>query len=118
MIAKSFRKFISENDKVNDYENVREELFKVLIDKDTMSTTEFMKVFRGILLDLEKSEEKLKMLVSTKKMTQSEADDKMREFKRMKNNARRKVDELINQIVEDIEAWEKYYDELEEYNKI
>jgi len=117
MIAKSFRKFISENDKVNDYENVREELFKVLIDKDTMSTTEFMKVFRGILLDLEKSEEKLKMLVSTKKMTQSEADDKMREFKRMKNNARRKVDELIDQIVEDIESWERYYDELEEYNR-
>jgi hypothetical protein len=117
MIAKSFRKFINENSKVDDYENVKEELFKVLIDKETMSTTEFMKIFKGILLDLEKSEQKLKMLVKSEKITQSEADDKMREFKRMKNNARRKVDELIDQIVEDIEAWEKYYDELEEYNR-
>jgi hypothetical protein len=117
LIAVTFRKFVNENSKVNDYENVKEELFKVLIDKETMSTEEFMRIFKGILIDIKKSEDKLKKLVSSNKMTQSEADDKLREFKRLKANARRKVDQLIDQIVEDIEAWERYYDELEEYNK-
>jgi hypothetical protein len=117
LIAVTFRKFVNENSKVNDYENVKEELFKVLIDKETMSTGEFMRIFKGILIDIKKSEDKLKKLVTSNKMTQSEADDKLREFKRLKANARRKVDELIDQIVEDIEAWERYYDELEEYNR-
>lgn len=116
-IARDFRAFLNQNPNIDKYQNIREELFKVLIDKKTMSTEEFLNVFRGILIDIEKSEKMLNDLVSKEKLTQSDADAKLAEFKRLKSNARRKIDGLIIDIISNIEAWQNYYQEKERYEK-
>ena len=91
-IAKDFRAFLNKNSKIDEYPNIREELFKKLIDKETMPTEEFLELFRGILSN--------------------------------KPFARRKIDKMIDEIIESIEEMERYnremeqyYKDLEEYNK-
>ena len=84
-LAKDFRDFINQNRKVHDYPNVKEELFKILIDKDTMPTEEFLELFRGILSK--------------------------------KPFARKKIDQMIDEVIESIEEIERYNIEMEEYNR-
>jgi hypothetical protein len=84
-IARDFRTFVNKNPKVDEYPNIKEELFKKLIDKETMPTEEFLELFRGILSN--------------------------------KPFARRKIDKMIDEIIESIEEMERYNAEMEQYQK-
>ena len=84
-IARDFRTFVNKNPRVDEYPNIKEELFKKLIDKETMPTEEFLELFRGILSN--------------------------------KPFARRKIDKMIDEIIESIEEMERYNAEMEQYQK-
>ena len=84
-VARDFRRFLNVNKNIDKYPNIREELYKILIDKNTMPTKEFLKLFKGIL---------------------SNTDE-----------ARRKIDVLINKAIENIEVYNNYLAELDQYEK-
>jgi len=84
-IANDFRDFVNKNPKVKEYTNIKEELFRMLIDENTMPTKEFLELFRGILSN--------------------------------KPFARRKIDRMIDEIIESIEEMERYNREMEQYKK-
>ena len=54
-IASDLRDFVNENSKVDKYPNVREELWKLMIDKETMPTDQFLELMRGILSKTDKA---------------------------------------------------------------
>ena len=106
-IATDFRKFVQANRKWDNYPNIKEELFKKMLDKKTMPTDEFLKMFRGILA-----------YSMPKDHPQYEKLSKDIPF------ARKTVDKLINEVIERIEdimeqekEEERYRKEMEEYDR-
>lgn len=99
-IAKDFRKFIQANRKSDNYPNIREDLFKKLIDKDTISTKDFLRMFRGILAySMRKDHPEYEKLAKDIPF------------------ARRIVDKFIDQLLEEFEDEKQYQKDLEEYEK-
>jgi hypothetical protein len=48
-VAADLRDFVNENPNIDRYPNIREELFKIMIDKETMPVKDFLELMRGIL---------------------------------------------------------------------
>jgi hypothetical protein len=63
-IASDLRDFVNQNDKVDKYPNVREELWKLMIDKESMPTDEFLELMRGILSKTEKAKREVDRLLT------------------------------------------------------
>jgi hypothetical protein len=88
-IASDLRDFVNKNEKIDRLPNLREELWKHMLDRRTMPTDEFLLFMRGILANTDE--------------------------------ARRKVDNLIDKLIKKIEdekeAWDKYDRDMEEYNR-
>ncbi len=63
-IAADLRDFVNQNDKIDLYPNVREELWKTMIDKDTMSTDDFISLMRGILSKTPEARTKVDRLIN------------------------------------------------------
>lgn len=63
-IAADLRDFVNQNDKIDLYPNVREELWKTMIDKDTMSTDNFISLMRGILSKTPEARYKVDRLIN------------------------------------------------------
>ena len=63
-IAADLRDFVNQNDKIDLYPNVREELWKTMIDKDTMSTDNFISLMRGILSKTPEARSKVDRLIN------------------------------------------------------
>lgn len=63
-IAADLRDFVNQNDKIDLYPNVREELWKTMIDRDTMSTDEFISLMRGILSKTPEARNKVDRLIN------------------------------------------------------
>ena len=83
-IASDIRDFVNVNPKIDTYPNIREELWKAMIDKKAMPTDMFLELIKGILSKTEQ--------------------------------ARIKVDALINQIIEKIKNEKDYNDQMDQYN--
>jgi hypothetical protein len=88
-IASDIRDFINLNDKVSKHPNVREEVYKILIDRNTMSTDDFLKLIKGILS--KKEEARIKV-------------DKI-------------IDEAIRNISDYKDSIDKYNQDMEKYNR-
>ena len=88
-IASDIRDFINLNDKVSKHPNVREEVYKILIDRNTMSTDDFLKLIKGILS--KKEEARIKV-------------DKI-------------IDEAIKNISDYKDSMDKYNQDMEKYNR-
>lgn len=86
-IAMDIRDFVNKNPKIDTYPNLREELWKVMVDKKTMPVDEFLKLIKGILNNTEKA----------------------------KNDINRLLDSVINKIKSEKEAEEKYQRDMEEW---
>jgi hypothetical protein len=63
-IAADLRDFVNKSTRIDDFPNVREELFKLMIDKKTMPTSEFLELMRGILSNTSEARLKVDSLVS------------------------------------------------------
>jgi hypothetical protein len=63
-IAADLRDFVNQNDKIDLYPNVREELWKTMVDKDTMSTDDFIALMRGILSKTPEARTKVDRLIN------------------------------------------------------
>jgi len=63
-IAADLRDFVNQNDKIDLYPNVREELWKTMVDKDTMSTDDFISLMRGILSKTPEARTKVDRLIN------------------------------------------------------
>ncbi|NBO22235.1 hypothetical protein EBU94_02680 [bacterium] len=48
-VAADVRDFVNENPNIDKYPNIREELFKLMVDKETMPVKDFLELMRGIL---------------------------------------------------------------------
>jgi hypothetical protein len=48
-VAADLRDFVNENPNIDRYPNIREELFRLMIDKETMPVKDFLELMRGIL---------------------------------------------------------------------
>lgn len=84
-IAADLRDFINENPKVDLFQNVREEVWKEMVDERKIPTQEFLDLMKGIL---SKTQE-----------------------------ARRKIDSIIDNVIKKLESREKYKRDLEEYER-
>jgi hypothetical protein len=88
-IASDLRDFVNENSKINKYPNIREELYKMMIDRETMSTEKFLSLMRGILSN----------------------DDSVRP------QVDKLIDDVIKNIEEEKELNSKYDRDMEDYNR-
>lgn len=106
-IATDFRKFVQANRKWDNYPNIKEELFKLMLDKKTMPTEEFLRAFRGILAySMKKDHPEYEKLAKDIPFARKTIDKLIDE-----------VIESIEQKIEDDEAEAKYQKELAEYEK-
>ncbi|NBO22327.1 hypothetical protein EBU94_03165 [bacterium] len=63
-IAADFRDFINESPNIDKHNNIREEFFKLMFDKETMSTEECLELMRGILSKTPEARTKVEKLIS------------------------------------------------------
>lgn len=71
-IASDLRDFINENKNIDKYPNIREEVYRMMVDKETMPTKEFLELMRGILSKTEKARRIVDSIIS---MVIKEMDD-------------------------------------------
>lgn len=88
-IASDLRDFINLNPRTATQPNVREELYKLMIDKQTMPTVDFLKLMKGILAKSPEARVKVDEL----------------------------IERVLTKIRDDKEALDRYNRELEEYNR-
>lgn len=88
-IASDLRDFINLNPRTATQPNVREELYKLMIDKQTMPTADFLKLMKGILAKSPEARVKVDEL----------------------------IERVLTKIRDDKEAMDRYNQELEEYNR-
>lgn len=63
-IASDLRDFINENKDIDKYPNIREEVYRMMVDKETMPTTQFLELMRGILSKTEKARRDVDRLIA------------------------------------------------------
>lgn len=88
-LAADLRDFINKNENVDKYPNIREEVYKMMMDKQTIPTKDFLELMRGILNGTDKART---------------AVDRM-------------VNKVIDMIKKEKEAEEEYQREMEEYER-
>jgi len=105
-IAADLRDFINENPKVDLFPDVRFEVYKMMVDKRTMATTEFLKFMEGILDNTKEARKKMDELID--EVTKRLGSEKEKN---------RKAEEYKNQMEEYNRQMEEYEREMEEYNR-
>jgi hypothetical protein len=63
-IAADLRDFVNKNPKIDTYPNIREELWKVMIDRKTMPTEKFLELMRGILSETKEARIEIDILIN------------------------------------------------------
>jgi hypothetical protein len=88
-VASDLRDFVNENNKVDKYPNVREELWKLMIDKESMPTDQFLELMRGILSKTDKAKrdvdrllDKVIKMIEEEKAGLDDYNKKMDEYER------------------------------------
>lgn len=79
-IASDLRDFVNQNEKVDTYPNVREELYKLMVDKETMPTKDFLELMRGILAKTDRARSAVDRLINKVIETIKEDKDAMRKY--------------------------------------
>lgn len=98
-LAADLRDFVNENPKIDKYPNLREFLWELMIDKNTMSSEEFVELFRGILSKTDKARKIIDAMIDQVIEEQEEYNKAMQKYQRELDEYNRKLAEY--------EAWEK-----------
>ena len=88
-IAKDLMNFVNQNERIDEIPNLREEFFRTLLDRESMSTENFLNLIKGILTKSDEARAKV---------------DSM-------------IDELINELDYDNQM-KKYEEDMKEYESI
>jgi hypothetical protein len=105
-IAADLRDFVNESPLVDKYPNLREELWKHMVDVETMPTQEFLDLMRGILAKTPEARKKVDKLleeVSKKLDKRAQIDADLRRYEIEMEKYKR-----------DLAEWEKKYGHLEQ----
>lgn len=105
-IAADLRDFINENPKVDQFPDARFEVYKMMVDKRTMATTEFLKFMEGILDNTKEARKKMDELIDEVTKRLGSEKEKIR-----------KAEEDRKQMEEYDKQMEEYEREMEEYNR-
>lgn len=96
-IAADLRDFINQNSDIDKYPNVRAELWKLMVDKETMPTNEFLELMRGILAKTPEARTKVDRLI--KKVIDTLDSEKGAEDQYQRD---------LQQYERDLKDWEKH----------
>lgn len=92
-VAADIRDFVNKSPRINEHSNIREELFKMLIDKETMPTNKFLSLMRGVLSNKEEARVQIDNLVSKiADMIKTEKEDMLRYNREMDEYEKSKKD--------------------------
>ncbi|NBO22325.1 hypothetical protein EBU94_03155 [bacterium] len=122
-IAADLRDFINENSKTDLFPNVRLEVYRIMVDKRTMPTDEFLKFMEGILDNTKEAREKMDKIIDKviKGLTaESENISNIKNYeKQMKDFAKRQKDyeKEMEEYNRQLEEYERKMKEYEEQNK-
>ena len=100
-IASDLRDFINENKDIDKYSNIREEVYRMMVDKETMPTAQFLELMRGILSKTPKARRDIDRLVAKVikekedmdqyKKDMEEYNRQMKEYEEQKNKPQPKA---------------------------
>jgi hypothetical protein len=96
-VASDLRNFVNKSPRINEYPNIREELFKMLVDKETMPTSKFLELMRGILSETDTARSEINRLVA-------KVADTIKQEKEVESKYERDMEEYERQMME----WEEY----------
>ncbi len=96
-IASDLRDFVNKSPRIDQFPNIREELFKMLVDKETMSTKKFLELMRGILSNTDEARVQVDRYVA-------QIADRIKEEKDAESKYQRDMEEYERQMRE----WEEY----------
>jgi hypothetical protein len=105
-IAADIRDFVNKNPKIDTYPNIREEIWKLMIDRKTMPTEKFLELIRGILSDTEKARIDVDILINKvveKIKNEKEYKEKLDQYESDMEDYNRKMEEYNRKMKE----WEE-----------
>jgi hypothetical protein len=106
-IAADLRDFVNLNPKTDMFKNVREELWKYMIDENTLPTGEFLDLMKGILAKTPEARVKVDSLI-----------DKVIEKLQKRAKYLKELEEYNRKMVEYEREMEEYNRKMEAYNKM
>lgn len=98
-IAADLRDFINENPK-SDIAGVREEVWKVMVDEDTMSAEEFLALFRGILAKTPEARKKIDDMIDRIAPKYEKFNRELEEYQKQMAEYNRQMKEYEKQMAE------------------
>jgi hypothetical protein len=119
-IAADLREFINENSKVSLFPDVRYEVYRLMVDKRTMPTSEFLKFMEGILSKTKEAREKMDEIIDLviKRLTSEKKNDSNKDkHKKEMEEYNKKMAEYEKEMEEYNRKMEEYEKEMEEYNR-
>lgn len=93
LIASDLTQFVNQNPKTNKFPNVKEEVWKIMCDKDTMSSDEFVDFFKGILMKTDEARKKMDSIIDSVVRNLERWHKEMDEYKRQMEEYERKKKE-------------------------
>ena len=102
-IAADLRDFVNQNPNIDKYPSVRAELWKLMVDKETMPTNEFLELMRGILAKSPEARTKIDRLI--KKVIDTLDSEKEAEDKYQRD---------MEQYERDLKGWQEYKTEKDD----
>jgi hypothetical protein len=116
MVAADIRDFINQNENVEKYPNVREIVWKNMIDKKTMPSEEFLELVKGILSNSEKARIKVDTLIN-KIVKGIKAEEDYKEAEARYQEELKQYEEDMKKYEEDMKKWEEVEKKRKEKSK-
>ena len=91
-IAKDFFTFLSENERIDEIPNLREEFFRTLLDRQTMETKDFLELVKGILMKTPEARAKVDSMIDDL-INDLDYDNQMKKYEEDMRDYERKMKE-------------------------
>lgn len=109
-IAKDIMAFISKNERIDEFPNLREEFFRTILDRETMETKEFLDLIKGILQNTDEARAEVDSIID-EIISELDYDTQIKEY-----------EEKLREYERQMKEWEasqkgEEVDEIEEIRK-